>query len=146
MILSMISWISLLFICHLGNGQQYFLASNGEEMSHFDIFRTLGPYIDHFEITLDYLERQINYEVKRTPTVDPAFVDSVVSQRQIMIWRGPRSLTHMGHEEQPLSLRDKILKRRFRSKQKFTVSRIEIDHVSELENSFNYNEIAKVRK
>ena len=135
--------ILVLFACHCGNGQYYYLASNGKEMNLYDYFRTLGPHVDHFEITMDFVERRIDYEIKNMPKVDPNYVDFIFSQYHVTIMRGPRSLTYINHHQQSIRLRNKILRRRFRIKQKFAVTRMDETYPNKLENTFDMTEVAK---
>ena len=127
----------LLCICQTGNAQTYFLSGSGREMTHYDIFRSLGSYIDHFEIIMNYLERQIEHEVKYRPTGGKGqdYVDFIVKHRRASIKRGPLSKTYMNHiSKQSISLRNQILQRTFRKRQKYSVTRLEND-VRKLQNT-----------
>ena len=101
----------------------------------FDIFKTVGNYIDHFEILMNYIERKVEHEVKNRPKVDRKYVDFVVKRRHVSILRGPRSLTNIHHQQHSIKLRNKILSRKFPLQQKYTVIRRTANHESSHSNT-----------
>ena len=112
----------ILVLCYLKQSKTQFWAQHFERTS-YDTFRSLGKYIDSFEIILDYTQRSIEHEVANRPKVDVKYVDFVVRQRHVSIKRSPLSLTYINHNQQNVTLRNAILKRVFRVNQKFTVNK-----------------------
>ena len=112
----------ILVLCCLKQSITQFWAQHFERTS-YDTFRSLGKYIDSFEIILDYTQRSIEHEVANRPKVDVKYVDFVVRQRHVSIKRSPLSLTYINHNQQNVTLRNAILKRVFRVNQKFTVNK-----------------------
>ena len=123
----------VLLACYSVAGQYYFLATNGRDMTPYDIFRTLGPHVDHFEVAMDYVERRINYEMRRMPKFDPDYVDFIFRQGDISIERGPYSLTYINHHRQSIKLRNKIQRKAFRLSRKFKVMRTDENQGSQQE-------------